>query len=372
MRVLHVYKRSFPTTVGGIEVFIDNLSNHTNKLGVENTVLSLADIPQTKTVQVNTYDVVLAKQSFFVASTGFSWSAFKQYRELAASADIIHFYFPNPFSDLLYFFSPKKKPCLVTYQSDIIKQKNLLRIYKPLMKYFLGKMDRVIATTPKYLASSDVLQTYKDKVVTIPIGIPQPIVNEAAKEQTIIWKSKLPEKFFLFVGALRYYKGLSFAIEASQKTGIPLVIAGGGGVEEELKAQAEKSNAKDVHFLGFVSDDDKLSLLELCHGFIMASHLRSEAFGISLLEAAAMGKPLISCEIGSGTSYINEHETTGIVVNPASPSELAEAMETIYNDDKLAVSYGKAAFERYKALFTADVQAKKYIEVYNELIKSDI
>lgn len=108
MRVLHVYKTSFPTSVGGIEVFIDNLSNHTNKLGVENTVLSLADIPQTKRTKVNSYDVVLSKQSFFIASTGFSLAAFTEFRKISASVDIIHFYFPNPFADLLYLVSPKK------------------------------------------------------------------------------------------------------------------------------------------------------------------------------------------------------------------------------------------------------------------------
>lgn len=369
MRVLHVYKTSFPTTVGGIEVFIDNLSNHTNKFGVENIVLSLADIPQTKTVRVNTYDVVLAKQSFFLASTGFSWSAFKKYRELSASADIIHFYFPNPFGDLLYLFSPKKKPCLITYQSDIIKQKNLLRVYKPLMKYFLGKMDRVIATTPKYLASSQVLQTYKDKIVTIPIGIPKPVVNDVVREKAASWKQKLPSKFFLFVGALRYYKGLQYAIDAAAQTGIPLVIAGGGGVEADLKAQAKRLGADNVYFLGFVPDKDKLALYELCHGFIMASHLRSEAFGISLLEAAAMGKPMISCEIGTGTSYINAHEETGIVVQPESSSELADAMHTLFNDDALSAKYGKAAVKRYADIFSAETQAQKYYEVYQDMLK---
>lgn len=369
MRVLHVYKTSFPTTVGGIEVFIDNLSNHTNRLGVENTVLSLAEVLATEKVQINTYNVVLAKQSFFIASTGFSWSAFKQFRELSKSADIIHFYFPNPFGDLLYLLSPKNKPCLITYQSDIIKQKNLLRVYKPLMNYFLGKMDRVIATTPKYLASSGVLQKYKDKVVTIPIGIPRPEVSDIVLTKINEWRSKLPKRFYLFVGALRYYKGLKYAIDAAAKTGIPLVIAGGGGVEIDLKAQAEQLGANNVQFLGFVSNDDKIALLELCHCFIMASHLRSEAFGISLLEAAAMGKPLISCEIGSGTSYINKHETTGIVVNPASSDELADAMTTLYNDDDLAARYGNAALERYHSLFTVKTQAQRYYEVYQDLLK---
>ncbi|MBO6920449.1 MAG: glycosyltransferase [Rhizobiaceae bacterium] len=237
------------------------------------------------------------------------------------------------------------------------------------MNYFLGKMDRVIATTPKYLESSEVLQKYKNKTVTIPIGIPEPVVNASVNKQKNKWRSKLPEKFYLFVGALRYYKGLEYAIDAAAKTGIPLVIAGTGGIEAELKSQAKGLDAKNVHFLGFITDEEKVALLDLCHGFIMASHLRSEAFGISLLEAAAMGKPLISCEIGTGTSYINAHEETGIVVKPESSDELAKAMERLYQNDRFAKKCGDAAKKRYKSLFTAETQAQKYFEVYRELIE---
>ena len=115
----------------------------------------------------------------------------------------------------------------------------------------------------------------------------------------------MSKPFFLFVGSMRYYKGLHIALEAIVGTEIQIGIAGVNGIEKDLKAQAAALQLKNIHFFGFVNDEDKVALLNLCHGFIFPSHLRSEAFGISLLEAAVSGKPMISSEIGTGTSFVN-------------------------------------------------------------------
>jgi glycosyltransferase involved in cell wall biosynthesis len=72
------------------------------------------------------------------------------------------------------------------------------------------------------------------------------------------------------------------------------------------------------------------------------SHLRSEAFGISLLEGAMYGKPMISSEIGTGTTYINIDQQTGLVVPPSDPQALREAMRTLWDDPQLAQEMGSA------------------------------
>ena len=128
---------------------------------------------------------------------------------------------------------------------------------------------------------------------------------------------------------------------------------------------------KNVDFLGFVNDEDKIALLHLCYGFIFPSHLRSEAFGISLLEAAMVGKPMISCEIGTGTTFVNSTNETGLVINPGSPSELREAMQFLLDNPKVAATMGKNAKKRSLELFTADQQAKSYYDLYQQLLKSD-
>ena len=96
--------------------------------------------------------------------------------------------------------------------------------------------------------------------------------------------------------------------------------------------------------------------------------MRSEAFGISLLEGAIYGKPLISSEIGTGTTYINIGGETGVVVPPSDPGALREAMDYLWNNPEVAKKMGESAEERYWDLFTADKMAKSYVDLYQRLL----
>ena len=360
-----------PTSYGGIESFIDTLCKTDSKLGVKNTVLTLHPKPQKQPIEMDGYSVHQTKQNLFLASTGFSVSAFGKFKRLSNDADIIHYHFPNPFADMLHVVCRPKKPSIVTYHSDIIRQKHLLHIYKPLKQRFLNSVERIVATSPNYFVSSNVLQKYANKVSVIPIGIYPKACETVDSERLDFWQSRLSKPFFLFIGAMRYYKGLHIALEAIAGTEIQIAIAGINGIEKDLKAQAAALQLKNVNFLGFVTDEDKIALLHLCHGFIFPSHLRSEAYGISLLEAAMVGKPMISCEIGTGTTFVNSANETGLVINPGSPRELREAMQFLIDNPKIAANMGKNAKKRSLKLFTADQQAKSYYDLYQQLLDSN-
>jgi rhamnosyl/mannosyltransferase len=146
------------------------------------------------------------------------------------------------------------------------------------------------------------------------------------------------------------------------------VIVGAGPIEAELRAHAAQIGSTNIHFLGALSDSDKVALLELSYAVLFPSHLRSEAFGISLLEGAMFGKPMVSSEIGTGTSYINVHGETGLVVPPDDPNLLREALRTLYENPELAYEMGRRAYFRYRTYFTADQMADRYIDLYNELL----
>ena len=343
MNILHIYKTSLPASYGGVEVFINNLCKADTEICVKNTVLTLHPEPQKQPIQMNGYSVHQAKQNLFIASTGFSVSAFGKFKKLSSDADIIHYHVPNPFADILHMACQPKKPSIVTYHSDIIKQKYLLHIYRPLQYHFLNSVDHIVATSPNYFVTSGVLQKYAKKTSIIPIGIDQETYENVNSDRLNYWRSRLPKPFFLFIGAMRYYKGLHIALEAIAGTNIKIVIAGINGIEKELKLQADLLQLKNVTFLGFVSDQDKIALLHLCYGFIFPSHLRSEAFGLSLLEAATVGKPMISCEIGTGTTFVNASNKTGLVIIPSSPHELREAMQYLLDNPALAAQMGENA-----------------------------
>jgi len=122
-----------------------------------------------------------------------------------------------------------------------------------------------------------------------------------------------------------------------------------------------------VMFVGKLDEADKVALLELCYAVAFPSHLRSEAFGISLLEGAMFGKPMISSEIGTGTTYINVHGETGLVVPPSDPQALRAAMTALWNDPSMAAEMGRRAEARYWKLFTSEQMADDYTQLYREL-----
>lgn len=369
MNVLHFYKTYFPDTIGGVEQVINQLAISTAQCGVTPTVLSMTPERNAPSpLQIDGHNVYRCRSQCEVASTPFAWSALKQFRDLVQQADVVHYHFPYPVADLLHFAYARHKPSVVSYHSDIIKQKHLLKLYNPLQMRFLGSVGRIVAASPNYLASSSVLSQFSDKTMVIPYGLDQHSYDAPTPHKLNHWRERLGNKFFLFVGVIRYYKGLHVLVEAAKSTSYPIVILGGGPLEQVLKQQAKEQGVTNIHFLGFLDNADKMALFSLCYAFVFPSHLRSEAFGISLLEGAMFGKPLISCEIGTGTSYINIDNETGLVIPPDNANALRQAMDTLWNNVDLATRMGQKAAQRFAQLFTADKMAGSYTALYRELI----
>jgi glycosyltransferase involved in cell wall biosynthesis len=368
MRVLHFYKTSFPDTNGGVEQVIHQLARGGEKVGIQTDVLSLTAKSMSQTFEADGYTSHRARLNFQIASTGFSASAFSRFSQLAKKADVIHYHFPWPFMDLVHFATRIKKPTVVTYHSDIIRQKNLLKLYRPLMHRFLSDVDRIVVTSPNYLATSDVVECFSKKTQVIPIGLDKASYPVVSSERLSYWRNRVGGKFFLFVGVLRYYKGLHILIEAAVATDYPIVIVGAGPIEHELKKQVERLGVRNIIFLGYLEDEDKVALFTLCYSVVFPSHLRSEAFGVSLLEGAMYRKPMISAEIGTGTTFININQETGLVVPPSNPTALREAMGFLWNNPAMAAEMAERAEARYAQYFSADNMLNAYAKLYSELV----
>ncbi|HDS1778893.1 TPA: glycosyltransferase family 4 protein [Pseudomonas putida] len=368
IKVLHFFKTYYPDSMGGIEQVIFQIAEGTREHGVQSEVLYLSPRGAARNEPVGSHLTHRSKLDLHVASTGFSLSVIKDFAELAAQADIVHYHFPWPYMDLVHFLGRLNKPTVVSYHSDIIKQKWLLKLYQPLMSRFLSNVDRIVVSSPNYAAHSQVLTRFKDKLAIIPFGLDRATYASATVEKLAYWRARMSERFFLFVGALRYYKGLDYLLQAASINRLPVVIIGGGFLEAQLKQQAAELRLDNVQFLGSLADDDRAALLELCYAFVFPSHLRSESFGISLLEAAMYGKPLICCEMGSGTTFINLADQTGLVVPPRDAAALAQAMQRLWDDPAMAQAMGAKALQRYEEVFTASAMAGAYADLYRSLL----
>jgi glycosyltransferase involved in cell wall biosynthesis len=367
LKVLHFYKTSLPDSHGGVEQFIHQLARGSAQRGVEVDVLSLSSAKPDGTSQFENYTIHRINRDFEIASTAFSFKAIAKFASLARLADVVHYHFPWPFADLVHFATSVSKPSLLTYHSDIVRQRKLLRLYRPLMNRFLGDVDRIVATSQNYLESSDVLARFREKTSVIPIGLDPSTYPTPNDTLTARWRERLGDRFFLFVGVLRYYKGLHLLIEANRDLDYPLVIVGAGPVEAELRQHAADAGLKRISFLGALPDVDKVALFNLCYAIVFPSHLRSEAFGISLLEGAMFGKPMISSEISTGTSFINSHQETGLVVAPGDPNALRDAMRYLHDNPTRANEMGRQAYHRYLQHFTSGQMVERYADVYRQI-----
>jgi len=260
----------------------------------------------------------------------------------------------------------------MTYHSDIVKQKKINMLYSPLRNFTISSMVAVVATSPNYIETSPVLKKLSEnsKLKVIPLGIVEEnqLKININEESTYLKQIEfVPNSYLLFLGVLRYYKGIHTLIEAANQIQSKIIIAGNGPEIDNLKSLVASHNVQNVIFLGEVTDSQKHILLKNSSGVVLPSHLRSEAFGMVLIEASLHGKPMICCEIKSGTSYVNVHKETGLVVEPENPQELASACNLIISDKTLATKFGVAARKRYENLFSGDALGLAYSNLYKEL-----
>ena len=369
MQIVHIFKTYFPHTMGGCEQVIKNIALSTTRYGCSHKLLTVT--PDSTPIVDNLDEISVSRypKTLNVSSCPISWQLYRNFKQEIQNADILHYHFPWPYGDFLHLTSKvKAKKNIVTYHSDIIKQKTLNFFYKPLMHKFFRKMDAIVPTSQNLLDTSTSLSRYKNKCTPIPIGIDESNYFPLQQDRIESFKQKFGNNFILFIGALRYYKGLEFLLKALVNTKVKVVIAGAGLLEKELKHQALVLRLNNVHFLDFVTNEDKSALLKLCRAVVLPSHLRTEAFGIALIEGLMFAKPLISTELGTGTSYVNEDKKTGFVVQAGNVLELRTALDTLFHNVDLAEQMGQESRKRFEKYFMAGQMGYSYVELYKKIL----
>jgi glycosyltransferase involved in cell wall biosynthesis len=173
----------------------------------------------------------------------------------------------------------------------------------------------------------------------------------------------------IFVGRLRYYKGLDTLLRAvALVPGIRADIVGSGPMQAEMEALAVQLEVADrVTFAGDVSDADLPERYRSADVFVLPANARAEAFGTVLIEAMASGLPCITTELGTGTSWIVQDGVTGRVVRPMDPPALAEAIQEL-SDPVRRREMGVAGRRRAEEHFTRQRMIDQVVQVYREAL----
>jgi len=283
---------------------------------------------------------------------------------------IIHVHLPNPLADFSYLLARPRGKLLIMYHSDIVRQKMLLPLYRPILFSLLRKAELIIATSQNYIDSSYILRKFRDKCVVVPLGIDLERfkLTESIQEKVKSIHKRFGNNILLFVGRLVYYKGLEYLIAAMKDIPAHLIIIGTGPLEKRLNNMAGRIGLKDkITFLYNISDEDLPAFYHASKVFILPSIERSEAFGIVQLEAMACSKPVISTRLNSGVPFVNLDGETGIVVEPRSAPEINEAANSLLTDKELRERLGKNGRERVEKMFTKERVASQIKEIYRKL-----
>jgi glycosyltransferase involved in cell wall biosynthesis len=366
MRVLHLYK-DYPPVIGGIENHIKLLAEGQAARGLDVTVLVTSPNHRTVVGEAGGVRLVKAARLAEASSTPLSLALFAWIRRLRA--DVLHLHVPYPPGDVGHLLLNGGRRLVITYHSDVVRQRMILRLYRPLLRRVLARADAIIATSPNYLQSSPFLRQMPGKCRVIPIGIDPSGFARSDRLQVDAIRQRYGTPLLLFVGRLRYYKGVEYLLQALEQIPARLLIVGTGPQERAWRALASRLGLSDrVVFLGCVTDEVLPSCYHACDVFVLPSSHRSEAFGTVQLEAMAAGRPVVSTELGTGTSYVNRNGLTGLTVPPRDPDALARAINVLLADPERRRAMGAAGRQRVRAEFSKDLMIAQTIELYEQVL----
>jgi len=277
--------------------------------------------------------------------------------------DILHFHEPWVPVVARQILSRSNTINVATFHAklpDTVMSRTIEMVITPYTKSIIKYLDAFTAVSQpaaEYISGLDELD-----IRIIPNGIDQSKYKPARARD---------EKYVLYVGRLEKRKGLRYLLQAfallkESNPELSLKIAGDGPDRRKLLRLAAEYDIDNVHFMGYVSDADKIDLMR--HAYVFCSPaLYGESFGIVLLEAIACGVPVVA---GDNPGYETVMRGTGSIslVNPRDTADFARRLSVMVNDEGVRALWKKWAKD-YIVQFDYVNIVDRYEALYNELYR---
>ncbi|MBI1347045.1 glycosyltransferase [bacterium] len=371
MRICHLGKFYHPHS-GGIESHVRTLAQAQAAKGHD---VSVACIAHDSKLPNRTVDGLVKVQRFQprMSVAKFDWLPnVKRYLE-QSEPDILHLHLPNPSMTIPVLAMKRQIPLVITYHSDVIGMSLRKWLFEPLQRRLMNRAIAIAATNPCLAETSPLLQRYRNKVCSIPLGIslerfitPESAICQRAREI----QQQVAGPLWLMCGRLVHYKGHEIALRALKTTPGTLVIIGDGPLKASLQSLSREWNLTDrVQFLGHVPDDRDVHAWYLAATALwLPSILQSEAFGLVQVEAMASGCPVINTDIpGSGVPWVSQHELTGITIPIGDPEALRTASLRILTEEGLRERLAMNGMIRARSEFSVETMVDRVDAFYSQL-----
>ncbi|BCX15616.1 MAG: mannosyltransferase [Candidatus Parcubacteria bacterium] len=349
MKILQVNKLYYPW-IGGVETIVKQIAEGLNKKNsLEIDVLVCNDKNETVIEEINGVKIMRVQSFGIFWSMPVSFYFLNFYRKIAKNYDLIFLHYPFPLGFVAYTLFSRNKNLVVWYHSDIVRQKLLEIFFRPFHLYALKKSKKIFVSNPNLIKSSDYLKKFKEKCIVIPFGIDLNYFreNEEIKKEAEEIRKKFGTPLILSIGRLSYYKGFTYLIRASKEIEGKILIIGEGKLKNKLLRLINDLNLENKVFIIPPVNDLRPYYLA-CDIFVLPSIHKSEAFGIVILESMAFGRPVISTELGTGTSWLNINNETGFVVQPKNEKELVEKINLLLHNKELCQRFNQNVKERVR------------------------
>jgi glycosyltransferase involved in cell wall biosynthesis len=357
----------YPPVRGGMESHLETLCQELQR---EADVSVLVAQRSAGTIRENVHGIPVTRLRTALRISGASvCPSMARHIRSAGSAEIVHIHVPNPPAVLSYLASRHKGRLVVTYHSDLVRQRRLGRMFEPIQERMLRRADAILVASPDYLNSSPSLRPHLDRCHVIPLGIrlDHPL-RDVTVGQIEAVRERYGSRIVLSVGRQVYYKGFEYLIEAMRDVRGHLLLVGEGPLAGELRKKIQILGLTHrVTMLGAVSTQDLRLYYQSADIFVLPSVTRTEAFGLVQVEAMAAGLPVVNTRLDSGVPFVSLHGITGLTVPPRDPAALAEALEDLLSNPEKRAAFGRAARHRANTEFDAGVMARRTLEVYGAI-----
>ncbi|MCY4037774.1 MAG: glycosyltransferase family 1 protein [bacterium] len=202
-----------------------------------------------------------------------------------------------------------------------------------------------------------------ERVRIVPYWVEDNVVPSAAAEE-VRRRFQLADRFVLWVGTAEPRKnlgGLLAAWRMLDRAAEELVLAGPAGWKSDLRGDLAAAG-ESVRRLGFVSEGDKHALMRAAA--VVCYPSLTEGFGLPVLEAMAQETPVVTSAAGATAEVAG---AAGVLVDPSSPREIAEALAGLLDSPDEAARMGRRGRARAQAEFAWPCTAGGLLDVYREL-----